>query len=396
MRKKGAKPLAALLALLFGAVHWQASGQNQIDLERTVQSQTRPVPIELQGYSGEILSALTFDLEVMGWEVVPPGKGSFALVGTGQGPVNGTLVDRLRGQNLFQWKASAGQARRADAHTLANHVVEKVFQQKGIARTYIVFKHQGSSRGYPEIYRADFDGHNARAVTQDRSNVAAPAWLPGEPQVFYTTYKLGSPDIVSHDLRNGKRKVVSGHPGLDTSVALSPSNGLMAMIMSKDGSPDLYVSNRDGSGLRRLTRSKAEDACPTWSPDGRQICFTSASGGGARLYLVGSRGEGMKRIPVRGVSGTLSEADWSPDGRWIAFTALMGRKFHICVVTSQGGEARVLTEGEDPSWAPNSRNIVFMRKRNGRKALSILDVPTRRVKDLATLPGINSQPAWSR
>lgn len=104
----------------------------------------------------------------------------------------------------------------------------------------------------------------------------------------------------------------------------------------------------------------------------------------------------MRRLRAVGASGTFSEADWSPDGRWIAFTALMGRKPYICVVAAGGGESTALTQGEDPSWAPNSRNIVFHRKKNGRKILSILDVPTKRVKDVPQIMGNSSQPSWAR
>ena len=104
----------------------------------------------------------------------------------------------------------------------------------------------------------------------------------------------------------------------------------------------------------------------------------------------------MRRLRAVGASGVYSESDWSPDGEWIAFTALMGRQFHICIVAAGGGDVTVLSRGEDPSWAPNSRNIIFMREKNGRKILSILDVPTKRVKDVPQIMGNSSQPVWAR
>jgi Tol biopolymer transport system component len=63
---------------------------------------------------------------------------------------------------------------------------------------------------------------------------------------------------------------------------------------------------------------------------------------------------------------------------------------------TSGGEAIVLTRGEDPSWAPNSRNLVFMRKKNGRKTLSVLDVPTKQVKDIRQTARDQSQPSWAK
>jgi TolB protein len=92
------------------------------------------------------------------------------------------------------------------------------------------------------------------------------------------------------------------------------------------------------------------------------------------------------------------EPDWSPDGKWIAFTTLTGAGFQICVVEANGGNATVLVEGEDPSWSPNSRTLVFSRRAGGRQVLSLLDVPTKQVKDIPRISGSSSQsqPSWAR
>jgi Tol biopolymer transport system component len=56
----------------------------------------------------------------------------------------------------------------------------------------------------------------------------------------------------------------------------------------------------------------------------------------------------------------------------------------------------VLVNGEDPTWAPNSRAVIFVSRKNHIKTLSLLDVPTKHVKDVARILESNSQPSWAK
>ena len=167
------------------------------------------------------------------------------------------------------------------------------------------------------------------------------------------------------------------------------------MILSRSGSPNLWVGNIDGGGLLQLTHTRDEDSCPTWSPDSREICFVCRSGR-AGLQKVSASGGATRPVPLTGVAGNnLTSPDWSPDGKWLAFTFGSG-SFTICVAPAEGGEAQKLVAGEDPCWAPNSRTIVFCRRASNKRILCLLDVPTKRVKDVRQISGSCSEPAWAR
>ena len=101
--------------------------------------------------------------------------------------------------------------------------------------------------------------------------------------------------------------------------------------------------------------------------------------------------------PGSALAANPTEPDWSPDGKWIAFTAQY-RDFAICIIPANGGDAITLTAGEDASWAPNSRTLVFARRHGGHYTLSLLDVFTKQVKDVSRISGSNSQsqPSWAR
>jgi Tol biopolymer transport system component len=139
------------------------------------------------------------------------------------------------------------------------------------------------------------------------------------------------------------------------------------MILSKGGSPDLYVCNSDGSGLKQLTKTREDESSPCWSPDGRSICYVSSSTAPS-LQIISADGGAPRRIRTVG-AGRVSEPDWSPDGKYIVFTA-MRREFEICLVPAEGGESKTIVKlfgGQGTinvnSWSPDNRTIAFVSYR---------------------------------
>ena len=354
-------------------------------------SYTPPVPIAVSGFSGEVARALDFDLTVMGFKEVPADAAQYELKGGNNGNVQGELIF---GKNVIFSKAYSGGSVRAQAHRLADDVVLKLTGVNGIAETKIAFK--GGNGSSTEIYVSDYDGHEPRAVTADGALVAAPDWVPGKLALFYTSYKLGNPDVFYQNIVNGHRQNFAHYPGLNTSPAVSPDGRQVALVLSKSGNPDIFVRSVDSDDLKQLTTTR-EASSPCWSPDGRWICFAARVNGRRSLYKVSPEGGPIERIATSGVINP-TEPDWSPDGKLIAFTSQMG-DFSICVVPAQGGSATPLVAGEDPSWSPNSRTLIFVKRgRGGERMLSVLDVPTKQVKDAARVSGSesNSQPSWER
>ncbi|MBK9139545.1 MAG: PD40 domain-containing protein [Verrucomicrobia bacterium] len=386
-------PLVTTLVLLLGGPLQAA--EERLTITDWATGREAPIRITLSGYSGEALNVLQFDLEVAGFKVVPEAEAQWLLQGSSQGQLQGRLTDAINKSVKFS-KAYSGGSLRNQVHTLADEVVEAAAGRKGIARTRIAFKVKtGEAGGAGEIYVSDYDGFNAVAVTQDRTIVAAPSWIPGRRGLVYMTHKFNNPDIVYHDLGTGERKVVARYAGSSMSPAVSPDGRRVAMILGKSGNPDLYVANLDGTGLKQLTQTREDESSPCWSPDGKFICFATRQGARRVLARIPADGGTVERIPISNV-GNPTEPDWSPDGKWIAFTSQAGNNFDICVIPARGGEARILVGGEDPAWAPNSRTLVFTKRLGSRRVLSLLDVPTRQNKDARGNLGSCSQPSWAR
>jgi TolB protein len=91
------------------------------------------------------------------------------------------------------------------------------------------------------------------------------------------------------------------------------TNGRIAFTSERDGNPEIYSMNPDGSGVVRLTNDPGIDGEAAWSPDGKQILFASDRGGPAyafQIWLMNSNGSGQTQLTTEG--GTVPV--WYPDG----------------------------------------------------------------------------------
>jgi TolB protein len=135
-------------------------------------------------------------------------------------------------------------------------------------------------------------------------------------------------------------------------------------MSSGEGSPyDIYVMDADGTDVRRLTDGPGAEGWPAWSPDGRQIVFstewddcgysqaqdcltTGDIGPWHSLYIMNTDGTDQHRL-----TRTFGQfAVWSPDGKYILFAPWLN------VIRPDGtGLARIPAEGspaepEMPDW----------------------------------------------
>jgi len=356
---------------------------------------SKRIAIALEGFQGESLEVLKFDLEIQGFEVTSASEAKFKVAGRNSGRLEAQL--NYRPSRATDWNPVFARGYkgpiRGQAHALADDIVKAVNKHPGISQTQIACIVK-TGKGN-EICVSDYDGGNAKIITQDGAMIRDLAWTPGRPRIYYTSYRLDNPDIYSQNLDDGSRQLIAHYSGLNAGAAPSPDGKRLAMILSKTGKLDLYIGDANGKDLQRKTRSKSTQATPCWSPDGRNICLVSNQSGPAKLFIIPAAGGSLRQLQTIGVYNA-TEPDWSPDGKQIAFTTQKGGRFEICVVPAEGGVVTPLTEGQDSSWAPNSRNLLFIRGPRSQRVLSLLDVPTKHVKDIAKFKESCSQPVWAR
>jgi dipeptidyl aminopeptidase/acylaminoacyl peptidase len=126
-----------------------------------------------------------------------------------------------------------------------------------------------------------------------------------------------------------------------------------------------------------------------WSPNGKEIAFTTDLTGRQNLWKVDAAGG----WPVQLVQSNQRqyEATWSPDGKWVAYQQdLDGNElWDVYVVASDGGDPVNLTNTpnvreESPRWSPDGHLIALNIKDRSATSydLATLDFATRQVRNL--------------
>ncbi len=107
---------------------------------------------------------------------------------------------------------------------------------------------------------------------------------------------------------------------VEASARFSPDGRRIAFASYRSGDQELWIAERDGSGLRQLTSLNAPQLVVSgWSPDGAQIVFDAAIGGNSDIYVVSADGGPVRRLTTEAsIDGVPS---WSRDGRWIYFSS---------------------------------------------------------------------------
>jgi len=140
---------------------------------------------------------------------------------------------------------------------------------------------------------------------------------------------------------------------------------------------DLYVSNDDGSRRRRITHNtQGVDKHPRWSPDGEKIAFTrflnkkdmKTTQRSAELFIINADGTDPQRLTHNNFLDT--DTAWSPDGRQITFSSTRTGSWEVFVMELATHSVRQLTRAEEgadtagsaaPDWSPDGRHIIFER-----------------------------------
>jgi Tol biopolymer transport system component len=225
--------------------------------------------------------------------------------------------------------------------------------------------------------------------SDEKRNVMAPSWTPSGDKILfgigvYNLFFNGFNGVVlkSEDRTEGGAQIAmvnADGTGFHEVTSGVNNNGFPSM--APDGKRFVYRSfGPDGEGLRIMNlESKAVtkltegyDNFPLWSPRGDLIMFSRAAKGDYEIYTIKPDGTGVKRLTFS--RGNDAHMGWSPDGENIVWaSSRMGFKDEgtytdapqpygeLFVMRYDGSNVRQLTDNQwedgTPSWRPSPRQL---------------------------------------
>ncbi len=182
------------------------------------------------------------------------------------------------------------------------------------------------------IYTMDLrNGGAPRRLTPDDALDMHPTWSPNGAEIAYEAYteyrwnrytqawELGPGQIRVVRTRDAEvRPLVAG-----TSPSWSPDGKHIVFVRAGD----LYVTDRRGRSLRRLTSTPTTEADPEWSPDGEEILYVGGTPGDMHVFLMEDDGSARRKL-AGDTAADDSSPTWSPDGRriaWVRHNTVSGR-----------------------------------------------------------------------
>ncbi|MDE2613141.1 MAG: Tol-Pal system protein TolB [Burkholderiales bacterium] len=319
--------------------------------------------------------------------------GSVQRLADGRVDTRFSLWDSVKREELLSGsKVVLGPDLRLAAHRIADDIQLKLTGERGVFATRIAYVVR-TGRNY-QLLVTDADGEGGQAALTSREPIISPAWSPDGKRLAYVSFETQKASVWTQDLQSGRRRMVADYRGSNSAPAWSPDGRTLALALSRDGLTQLYTMPAEGGTPVRLARSDAIDTEPVYSADGRYLYFTSDRGGGPQIYRMSAGGGAAERMTFSGNYNI--SASLSADGRYMAYVTRQGNAFKLMLMELETQAVRALTDSgndEHPSFAPNSRMLVYATRGQGTGVLMTTTLDGR--KSRLSISGSDvREPAW--
>ena len=206
--------------------------------------------------------------------------------------------------------------------------------------------------------------------------------------------------------RQGKVTGTAGELGNYTEPAFSPDGTQVAFVrFDNSGGADIWLHEFARGVSTRFTFDPARDRLPVWSPDGKQIIYSSERDGGRNLYRKVATGAGTEELVFKS-NEPKQPTDWSRDGRFLLFTNVDSKTVDdiwvlpVGQTISSSAKPEVYLKTEfletNAKFSPDGRFVAYQSNSSGGAEVYVQTFPDPKRGRWQVSKGGGVQPHWRR
>jgi eukaryotic-like serine/threonine-protein kinase len=207
----------------------------------------------------------------------------------------------------------------------------------------------------------------------------------------------GSGEVISQPVwfdRNGRVVGAMSRPGVYGNVSIAPNGKSVAVSLTDIASQntDLWTYDLLRGSAKRLTFDLAIDRVPIWSPDAKQLVFTSNRQFNIDLYMKNSDGTQEEKSMVSDDFNKYPN-DWSRDGKYILYTR--GPDFWFVTVPELKSSLylKAVSAFRNGQFSPDGEWVAYASNESGKWEIYVTSFPEPRGKWQVSTGG-GEQPRW--
>ncbi|MGA9307988.1 MAG: protein kinase [Candidatus Sulfotelmatobacter sp.] len=229
------------------------------------------------------------------------------------------------------------------------------------------------------------DEHDVKPFTVPTERALAPRF--GGSSLFYLS-SLGTGDGLWRFRDGQAAEIWKGADGaLTETPAVSPDGGRVAIVLRRNGKPQLHVLSSDGAELQPIAEGIGVQGTSCWSPDAKWIVTGGSDATGPGLFKIPLEGGS----PVRLVAGQALNPVWSPDGNLIVYAGTNVSTFAPLLAVRPDGTSVELPHislrrlGEHVRFSPDGKSLIYMQGLLASQDFWLLDLASMKSHPLTSL-----------
>jgi serine/threonine protein kinase/Tol biopolymer transport system component len=190
-----------------------------------------------------------------------------------------------------------------------------------------------------------------------KADIIAPGMMVYHTSV--TKQRLMELGLNGTDLPEGGR-LLTRTEGRDRQPTYSPDGRQLMFTSNRAGNLDLWIMDLASGRMRQITDDAAQDWDPGFSPDGQRIVWSSDRNGHLEIWAANADGSGARQLSNDGADA--ENPTFTPDGEWVVYWSANPDQPGVWKIRADGSDATQLAKGAfvQPEVSPDGRYAAYL------------------------------------